>query len=70
MSTLNELVQTTYIVDTNNGYEEPELEDYEYEYSRSTTDGIITIITVKALDTNSNGVLDYLDDTVEINYNE
>ena len=70
VTTFNELTQTIYTVDTNNGEEEPVLEANEYEYSRTTSSGIITITTVKALDTNSNGKLDYLDSEVSINYNE
>ncbi|WP_299123252.1 hypothetical protein [uncultured Winogradskyella sp.] len=70
VSTFNELEQTIYTVDTNMGESEPTLDDNEYEYSRSTDAGIITITTVKALDTDGNGVLDYLDDEVTINYNE
>jgi FKBP-type peptidyl-prolyl cis-trans isomerase len=69
--TINELVQTIYTVDTNVGDEEPMLVENEYELSRSTSSsGVITITTVKALDINSNGVLDYLDDTISNDYNE
>jgi hypothetical protein len=58
-------------VDTNVGDEEPMLVENEYELSRSTSSsGVITITTVKALDINSNGVLDYLDDTISNDYNE
>jgi len=67
--TFDELMQTTYTVDTNIGEPEPVLGDNEYEFSRSSNAGIITIITVKALDTDSNGFLDYLDDGVSVNYN-
>ena len=70
VSTFNELEQTIYVVNTNNGELEPTLEANEYEYSRSTSSGVITITTVKALDTNSNGILDYLDEGISINYNE
>lgn len=70
VATFNELLQTVYTVDTNEDEEEPTLSENEYEYSRSTDAGIITITTVTALDTNNNGILDYLDDSVSINYNE
>ncbi|WP_400077887.1 FKBP-type peptidyl-prolyl cis-trans isomerase [Winogradskyella sp. R77965] len=70
VSTFNELEQTIYIVDTNMGESEPILDANEYEFSRITNAGIITITTVKALDTNSNGILDYLDEDITINYNE
>lgn len=70
VSTFNELLQTVYTVNTSAGEEEPILSDNEYEISRSTNAGTLTITTVTALDTNNNGILDYLDDTVSINYNE
>lgn len=61
VSTFNELVQTEYT-------EEPILSANEYIYSRNENTGII--ITVKAVDDNNNGILDYLDETVTTNYNE
>lgn len=70
VSTFNELLQTVYSVNTGAGEEEPILNDNEYEISRSINSGILTITTVTALDTNNNGILDYLDETVSINYNE
>jgi len=68
--TFDELEQTIYIVDTNMGENEPTLEVNEYEFSRSSDSGVITITTIKALDTDSNGILDYLDEGVSINYND
>ena len=70
VATFNELMQTTYTVDTNMGEEEPVLAVNEYEIDRSTVNGIITIRTVTALDDDGNGILDYLDENVTINYNE
>jgi FKBP-type peptidyl-prolyl cis-trans isomerase len=70
VNTINELVQTIYTVDTNVGDEEPILVENEYELSRSIVSGVITITTVKALDTNGSGILDYLDDTVSTDYSE
>lgn len=70
VATYDELFPNTYTVDTNIGETEPVLGANEYELSRTTNSGVITIQTGTALDTNSNGVLDYLDDTVTINYNE
>jgi len=67
--TFDELMQTTYTVDTNIGENEPTLGANEYEFSRNNDSGVITITTVKALDTDSNGILDYLDDGVSVNYN-
>ncbi|WP_299116495.1 hypothetical protein [uncultured Winogradskyella sp.] len=63
ITTFNELVQATY-------NQEPVLAENEYIYSRDETSEGIVIITVTAQDTNSNGILDYLDDSVSINYNE
>ena len=68
--TINELEPATYIVDTNMGEMEPILGPKEFEISRSEENGIITIETVKAVDTDNNGVDDYLDDGVEIDYSE
>lgn len=70
IATINELEPTTYIVDTNIGETEPVLTEGEFERSRTTTAGVITIKTVKIVDTNSNGVPDHLDDTVFIDYSE
>lgn len=66
--TFDELLQNTRSF--NEGEEEPVLNENEYELSRATSDGITTITTVTALDTNNNGILDYLDESVTINYNE
>lgn len=69
VNTIDELMSTTYTVDTNMGESEPVLGVNEYEVSRTEEDGIITIQTVKAVDTDSNGILDYLDSDVAVNYN-
>ncbi|HNU60019.1 MAG TPA: hypothetical protein PKI08_08720 [Aquaticitalea sp.] len=68
--TINELVPNTYTVDTNLGEEEPVLGEGEFERSRTTNAGVITIKTVKIVDTTGNGIPDYLDSSVTINYNE
>ena len=68
--TINELIPTTYTVDTNTGEEEPILASNEYERSRSENAGIIIINTVTIADDNGDGIPDYLDDTITINYNE
>jgi hypothetical protein len=70
VSTINELMPNSYIVDTNIGDEEPVLAPNEYERSRSENEGIITINTVTAVDSNNDGIPDYLDETITINYNE
>lgn len=70
VATLNELIPTEYIIDTNMGEEEPTLAVNEYERSRSEANGVITINTVTITDSNADGVPDYLDENVSINYNE
>jgi FKBP-type peptidyl-prolyl cis-trans isomerase len=67
--TIDELVPTTYVVNTNMGESEPTLAANEFERSRSEINGVITINTVTAVDTDSNGIADYLDENVSINYN-
>ena len=68
--TINELMPEEYIVDTNIGQEEPTLGAGEYEVSRTEVDGIITIKTVKIMDSNGDETPDYLDENITINYNE
>ena len=59
--TRNELEFNTYTVDTNQGEQEPVLADNESEISRSEDNGVITIHTVVIVDSNNDGVPDYLD---------
>jgi len=68
--TINELQPTVYIVDTNQGEQEPVLAQGEFEISRSEDEGVITINTVKIVDSNNDGLDDYLDENITINYNE
>jgi FKBP-type peptidyl-prolyl cis-trans isomerase FkpA len=68
--TINELIPTIYSVNTNIGEEEPVLAVNEYERSRSENAGVITINTVTIADDNEDGVPDYLDEAITINYNE
>ncbi len=68
VATFNELMPGTRSF--NEGEQEPVLNENEYEISRATSGGITTIKTVTALDSNNSGMLDYLDETVSINYNE
>lgn len=70
VSTIDELMSITYTVDTNVNEEEPVLGEGEYEVSRSETDGVITINTVKVVDSDSNGTPDYLQEDIAENYNE
>ena len=68
--TINELEPKVYIVDTNLGEQEPVLGAKEFEFSRSEDAGIITINTVTIKDSDNNGVDDYLDVNITINYND
>jgi len=67
--TIDELIPNTYIINTNIGEVEPTLAANEFERSRSETDGVITLKTVTIADSNNDGLPDYLDETIEINYN-
>lgn len=66
--TINELERNERVFDTNLGETEPILDVNEYEINRTDDNGVITIETVKALDTNNNNILDYLDEEVTIDY--
>lgn len=68
--TIDELMPSVYTVDTNLGEVEPILAANEFERSRSVANGIITIKTVTIVDSNNNGIPDYLDPNITINYNE
>jgi FKBP-type peptidyl-prolyl cis-trans isomerase len=68
--TIDELMPNEYVVDTNMGETEPTLAAGEYELSRTEVDGVITIKTVKIMDSNSDGIDDYLDENITIDYNE
>ena len=52
------------------GEQEPVLAAGEYERSRTVSNGIITIKTVKTVDSDTNGVADYLQSSITINYNQ
>jgi len=68
--TINELEPKTYTVDTNNGEQEPILGSKEFEVSRTESNGVITIKTGTIVDSDSNGVDDYLDEGVKIDYSD
>ncbi|MDN3493324.1 FKBP-type peptidyl-prolyl cis-trans isomerase [Winogradskyella bathintestinalis] len=67
--TIDELIPNTYTVDTNVDEEEPILATNEFERSRTELAGVITIKTVTIADANDNDIPDYLEDSIEINYN-
>ncbi|UKM66378.1 hypothetical protein GSB9_02962 [Flavobacteriaceae bacterium GSB9] len=64
--TRDELKTIIYTIDTDQGEEEPSFEGSEIEFvqSRSEVNGVITIITAKIIDSNNDGIGDYLDDTI------
>ncbi|MGM5470092.1 FKBP-type peptidyl-prolyl cis-trans isomerase [Flavobacteriaceae bacterium LMO-SS05] len=66
--TKDELVFKTYTVDTNQGEQEPVLAANEYEISRSETSGVLTIKTVVIVDSNNDGIPDYLDKNTVIDH--
>jgi len=68
--TINELEPKEYIVDTNQGDLEPILGAKEYELNRTDDNGVITINTVKIMDSNNDGLDDYLDANITVNYND
>lgn len=68
--TIDELEPNEYIVDTNMGENEPILAAGEYEIDRTEENGVITINTVKIVDSNGDNLDDYLDENITINYNE
>jgi len=60
--TKEEVLSNEYTMDTNNGDSEPVLGVNEYEINREeTTPGVFTITTSTYIDTDGDGVLDYLD---------
>jgi hypothetical protein len=63
-----ELSYNTYMVDTNQNEQEPTCADNEYELSRSEEGGLITIVAGVLVDSNNDGILDYLDKDVVIDH--
>lgn len=70
--TINEVLFNDYTVDTNIGETDPVLAENEFIISRTddNDDGIFDIRTVVLIDTNDNGVADYLDDTISEDVND
>ncbi len=67
--TINEMTRQTYTVNTNLGEQEPILDGtIEFERSRSINNGIITIKTLKFVDSDGDGVWDHLQKDVKIDY--
>lgn len=68
--TRNELMNTTYTVDTNMGEMEPELSEFEFEFYRKEVNGVITIKTATLVDSDDNDVWDYLQEDIAIDYSD
>lgn len=66
--TKNEMTRQTYTVDTNNGEQEPALAEHEFLRSRTETNGIVTIKTLKYVDSDGDGVWDHLQKDVKKDY--
>ncbi|GGI57272.1 FKBP-type peptidyl-prolyl cis-trans isomerase [Winogradskyella haliclonae] len=66
--TINELERREYIISV--GGEEPSLANNEFELSRVEEMGMITITTGTIIDSDNNGIMDYLDADITIDYNE
>ncbi|QCE39998.1 FKBP-type peptidyl-prolyl cis-trans isomerase [Psychroserpens sp. NJDZ02] len=69
VSTKDEITKSVYVVDTNNGDVEPVLVTNEYETSREEVNGVITIKTITLVDSDNNGISDYLEANISIDYN-
>lgn len=68
--TINEMTRQTYTVDTNMGEIEPVLTENEFERSRQEKDGVITIKTLKYVDSDGDGVWDHLQKSVKKDYSK
>ncbi|MEO5788075.1 FKBP-type peptidyl-prolyl cis-trans isomerase [Gelidibacter sp.] len=69
--TINEMTRQTYTVNTNLGEEEPVLDTtIEFVRSRTNNGGIITIKTLKFVDSDGNGVWDHLQKDVKKDYSK
>ena len=68
--TINEMTRQTYIVDTNNGEQEPTLAVDEFLRSRTNNGGIITIKTLKYVDSDGDGVWDHLQKDIKKDYSK
>lgn len=66
--TKNEMTRQTYTVDTNNDEQEPALAEHEFLRSRTETNGIVTIKTLKYVDSDGDGVWDHLQKDVKKDY--
>lgn len=68
--TRNEMTRQTYTIDTNNGEQEPVLAAGEFESSRTDNGGILTINTLKIVDSDEDGVADHLQSSIKIDYSK
>lgn len=68
--TINEMTRQIYTINTNNGEVEPVFEANEFVRSRTNNDGIITITTLKFVDSDGDGVWDHLQKDIKIDYSK
>ena len=68
--TINEMTRQTYTVNTNAGETEPVLAANEFVRSRTNNGGIVTIKTLKYVDSDGNGVWDHLQKDVKKDYSK
>lgn len=68
--TINELIHNTYSWNPGMGEEPPVLAELEFERDRTVNDGVITIATVTIVDSNNDGLEDYLDENIAVNNNQ
>lgn len=68
--TKDEVETSTYTINTNIGETEPPLAVNEFVRNRVDDEGIITLKTVILVDSNSNGIPDYLESSIAINLND
>src|SRR5690606_20235882 len=70
VATINEVRTYSYSIDTTIGEEDPLLAENEYVRKRTNNNGIITLKTVVLVDSDSNDVPDYLQESIAVNLNE
>lgn len=68
--TINEHFHNEYIVDTNLGESEPVLGNNEFVTMRNTVNGVVTVNTITLVDSNNDGLFDYLDPEIAVNNNQ
>ncbi len=70
IATINEMTRQTYFINTNIGEQEPVLAEDEFLRSKTNSDGIITIKTLKYADSDGDGVPDHLQKSIKRDYSK